>query len=219
MPRNGTGTMAVPNVFVVNTVANPDRVNENFTDVAAALTGSLPRDGQASMSGPLKAANGTVMLPSIAFDADTDTGFYWVSSGVIGCAVNGVRVLTITSQGIVLDNPPDPSATIESHGTVTSGTETFDFNDAPVHNVTQNGNVTFAPVNIPDGQDLQINLIHTSGTLTWSGVTRWVIGIDAPSETFAGTGLDPAALGANTTYTIVLQKFGAATLGYIVRCL
>jgi len=220
MPRNGSGTFSIANgPFTVGSVINPDRVNENFTDVAAGLTGSLPRDGQAAMTGPLKVANGTVTVPSIAFSADVDTGFYWVSEGVVGFAANGVRIFTMSDDGVVLDNPPDPSALIKSHGTVTGGTETFNYNDAPVHTVVQDGNVTIAVANLPDGADLQINLSHLSGTLTFTGITRWVVGVDAPEATFAGTGLDPAALGTNTTFTFVFQKFGSATLGYVVRCL
>ncbi len=64
-------------------------VNQNFTDAGTALTGSLARDGQSSMTGQFKAIAGTVGAPGISFGVDTNTGFRrasedemrWVSGG------------------------------------------------------------------------------------------------------------------------------------------
>lgn len=217
MPRNASGTMSVPNTFSVGQVANPVTVNENFTDVAGEITASLPRDGRAGMTGPLPLTVGSVSQPSLVFGTDTNTGLYWIEEGVLGFSVNGVRIARLNSQGFVLDNPAQTQ--VRAHGTVTSGTESFNFNDSPIHSVTQNGNVTFAIANLPDGQDLQINLTYTSGTLAFSNVDRWVLGIDAPSTTFAGTGLNPASLGANSQYTLVFSRVGTRTVGYVVRTL
>lgn len=90
MPRDGSGTYSVPNTFLPNTVMSATAVNQNFTDAGSALTGSLARDGQSSMTGQLKAAAGTVGAPGISFGVDTNTGFRrasedemrWVSGGV-----------------------------------------------------------------------------------------------------------------------------------------
>lgn len=89
MPRNGSGTSSVINTFVIDTIADPDEVNANFTDVADQLTNSLPRDGQAGMNAPLPLQNGTAALPALTFSSDTDTGFYRASANNIGIALGG----------------------------------------------------------------------------------------------------------------------------------
>lgn len=100
MPRNGSGTMSVPNSFSSGTPISSSQVNANFTDVASELTGSLPRDGQAAMTGQLKAASGSAAAPGVTFGSDTDTGFYRKASGTIGIVSDGTEVGTISSTGI-----------------------------------------------------------------------------------------------------------------------
>ena len=90
MPRNGSGTSSVINTFVIDTVADPDEVNANFTDVADQLTNSLPRDGQAGMNAPLPLQNGTAALPALTFTSDPDTGIYRESANKVGLALGGV---------------------------------------------------------------------------------------------------------------------------------
>lgn len=90
MPRNGSGTSSVINTFVIDTIADPDEVNANFTDVADQLTNSLPRDGQAGMNAPLPLQNGTAPLPALTFASDPDTGFYRSGANKIGVALGGV---------------------------------------------------------------------------------------------------------------------------------
>lgn len=90
MPRNGSGTSTVVNTFVIDTIADPDEVNANFTDVADQLTNSLPRDGQAGMNAPLPLQNGTASLPALTFTSDPDTGIYRAGTNKIGLALGGV---------------------------------------------------------------------------------------------------------------------------------
>lgn len=92
MPRNGSGTSSVINTFVIDTIADPDTVNENFTDVADQLTNSLPRDGQTGMNAPLPLQNGTVAAPALTFSTDPDTGLYRASSNRINVALGGSGV-------------------------------------------------------------------------------------------------------------------------------
>lgn len=92
MPRNGSGTSSVINTFVIDTIADPDEVNANFTDVADQLTNSLPRDGQAGMNAPLPLQNGSAAAPALTFTSDADTGFYRSSANHIGVALGGVGI-------------------------------------------------------------------------------------------------------------------------------
>ena len=93
MARNGSGTMSIINSFSANTTIESAKVNANFTDIASEITGSLPRNGEAGMTGQFKAADGTSALPGITFSSDPDLGFYRVSANVMG--VGG----TLTSNG------------------------------------------------------------------------------------------------------------------------
>jgi hypothetical protein len=56
-------------------------------------------NGDTTMTGPLKAANGSVSAPSITFASDTDLGFYRVSSDILGVTVGGVLVGTYSATG------------------------------------------------------------------------------------------------------------------------
>ena len=55
MPRNSQGLYTLPagNPVVPNTLIEANWANPTMEDIAAALTGSLPRDGSAPMTGPL----------------------------------------------------------------------------------------------------------------------------------------------------------------------
>jgi microcystin-dependent protein len=100
MPRNGSGTMSIPNSFTANTVISSADMNENNQDIATELTASLPINGVKAMTAPLPLASGTAALPSLTFSADTDTGIYRVGADQLGIAAGGVLVNTIASTGI-----------------------------------------------------------------------------------------------------------------------
>lgn len=86
MARNGSGTYSVPNSFSANTTIESAKVNQNFSDVGSEITGSLPRNGEAGMTGQFKAADGTSSAPGMSFSSDTDTGFYRSAANTIGVA-------------------------------------------------------------------------------------------------------------------------------------
>lgn len=100
MPRNGSGTFSVTNSFSSGTTIASADVNSNFTDVGAEITNSLPRDGQAAMTGQFKASNGTASAPAITFSADSDTGFYRAGANTVGVSANGSRIAEIGPNGI-----------------------------------------------------------------------------------------------------------------------
>lgn len=54
----------------------------------------------ATFTGALLAAVGLVSAPGVAFDGDSDTGFYWVSANTWGLVSGGVEYLRISSAGI-----------------------------------------------------------------------------------------------------------------------
>ncbi len=93
MARNGSGTMSIINSFSANTTIESSKVNANFTDVASEITGSLPRNGEAGMTGQFKAAAGTSTAPGITFSTDLNLGFYRSAADTMGVAG------TLTSDG------------------------------------------------------------------------------------------------------------------------
>lgn len=100
MPRNGSGTYSLPQApFVPGTVISSAAVNSDLNDIASALTGSLPRDGQAGMTGQLKLADGTTAVPGWAFTNEVGTGFSRPSTGTLSVDIQGVQVATITTAG------------------------------------------------------------------------------------------------------------------------
>lgn len=213
MSRNQSGIYTVPNSFTVNTIINPDRVNENFSDLGNEITNSLPRDGRAPMNGQLVSVAGTLAQPGIAFTGDLNSGFMWKSDGVVAYVVNGVEAFTMSSVGIRMTS----ASPVYDLGTQSSGTVTVDYDNGEVQKVTMAGDITLLPADIPEGQDLQLNLTYSSGKLAFSGVARWVLGTSPPSASFADTGLDPNALPSAALITMVFSRVGNEIVGYVVR--
>lgn len=106
MPRNGSGTASIVNTFTPLTTADANDVNENFTDIATMITDSLPRDGQAGMSGQFLATSGTVTEPGIAFNADPNTGFRRPAGDSIAAVCGGSDVATFDSTGVSVSAAP-----------------------------------------------------------------------------------------------------------------
>jgi hypothetical protein len=100
IPRNGSGAYSLPvPPFVPNTVISSSAVNSDFSDIATAITGSLARDGQGGMTGPLLAADGTLGAPGIAFVSEPDTGIRLSAADTMSLVAGGVDVLAITGTG------------------------------------------------------------------------------------------------------------------------
>jgi hypothetical protein len=97
MPRNGSGTMSVSNSFTSGATISSTAMNANFTDFASEVTGSLPRDGQAAMTGQFKSASGSVTAPGVTFSADLDCGFYRIGADNIGFSIGGVKLWDLGS--------------------------------------------------------------------------------------------------------------------------
>lgn len=75
MARNGAGVFAVINPTLVAALRSSTATNSNFTDAGTAITGTLPLDGTAGMTGQFKGYDGSLAAPGMAFSADTNTGF------------------------------------------------------------------------------------------------------------------------------------------------
>jgi microcystin-dependent protein len=100
MPRNGAGTMSIVNTASAGAVIASSDYNENFDDVAEQLTNSLALDGQSTMVGQIKAANGTSAAPALTFGSDTDTGAYRSAANEYAVAAGGTQITAVSASGL-----------------------------------------------------------------------------------------------------------------------
>lgn len=218
MPRNGSGTSTVINIFVIDTIADPDEVNANFTDVADQLTNSLPRDGQAGMNAPLPLQNGTVSLPALTFTSDTDSGIYRSAANKVGIAAGGSTAAVFTANGvedtITICDPSDGTkrARVDAGAITTGSTRVMtapdrDINISAVpkgylYGLTLSNNVSDATNDI----DIAAGEAADEGTAPWIMVLASTLTkrLDAAWAVGSGNGgLDTGSI-ANTTYHIWL---------------
>jgi len=140
MPRNGSGTYSLPVApFVGGTVISATDVNADFSDIAAAMTDSVARDGQTAMTGPLNmGANG---LTNVSTISTTGAVAFGSSMNVTGAAtllstlnVTGAATLKSTldvTGATTIAGKTTLNGQLQTNAAVTLGTT-----------VTINGNVT-----------------------------------------------------------------------------
>src|SRR5262245_4467957 len=116
MPRNGSGTYAIPTSFTPGTTISSPATNANNADIGSELTNSLPRDGQAGMTGQFKSANGSVDAPGTSFGSDLDCGFYRIGADNIGYAIGGATVLDIAASGLGVTGALSATSAITKNG-------------------------------------------------------------------------------------------------------
>lgn len=102
MPRDSSGVFTLVDGYeaVTGETIQPSQHNPPLEDIASALTGSLPRNGSAPMLAPVKLPDGSAAAPTLTFNAETGSGFFRVSNGVIGLAIGGVLVTQFTVGGV-----------------------------------------------------------------------------------------------------------------------
>lgn len=101
MPFNGSGSYSLSDTIANSTPGDADEVMGIFNDIATGLTNTVAKDGQSTMTGPLKVSNGTAAAPAIAPGSDTDTGIYRYGANQLGIAANGSAVGYFASTGWV----------------------------------------------------------------------------------------------------------------------
>jgi hypothetical protein len=233
-PRNGSGTYSIPSTVVLGTTINSAVENANNDDIASALTGSLPRNGEAGMTGQFKAASGTVAEPGITFGSDLDCGFYRIGADNIGGAVAGAKVLDISASGLGVTGALTKSGvSVEAFasGTVmlfvqtaapTGWTKGSTHNDKALRLVTgaagTGGSTAFTTVfaartiaqaNLPN---VNLSSASLSASTTLSGVTNLIVGGNSSAPgggNHAGTSLSTPT--ASTTISGFVPLGGSGT--------
>jgi microcystin-dependent protein len=116
MSRNGSGVFTVPNTFVSGNPVTAAGHNQNFADIATEMTNSVAADGQTTMTGPLKAASGTVGAPGITFASDPDSGLYRIGSNNLGVGVNGTKIIDVATTGASVTGDVAASGVLKQGG-------------------------------------------------------------------------------------------------------
>lgn len=126
--RNGSGTYAIPNTFTPGTTITASGFNQNFADIATEITNSIAADGQTTITGALKGANGSASAPSYGFNSDADTGMYRAGNDNLGLAAGGTKVVDVTSTGAAVTG----TLSVSGEVTLTTGLGTTSIADAAV---------------------------------------------------------------------------------------
>lgn len=98
MPRaGGVYTLPAGNPVVTLTVIASNWANNTMSDIATALTGSLPTDGSAPLTGPLRAADGAVGAPGLTWATETTSGWYRIGANQFGFSVGANLSLSVNA--------------------------------------------------------------------------------------------------------------------------
>jgi microcystin-dependent protein len=101
MPSDANGVYSLPSGYLAITgqTIQASQHNPPLEDIAVAVTGRLAASGANPMTGPVRAADGTVGAPSATFASATNSGFYKTAGG-IGVSIGGTKVAEFTAGGI-----------------------------------------------------------------------------------------------------------------------
>ena len=218
MARNGSGSYSLPEAaFVYDTAIDETAANNNFSDIATALTGSLAKDGQTTASARIPfaqgigLADGTAAAPAVNFTSDTDTGFYRIGVNNLGVSIAGAKAWEWKADG-----------DLEANGKNLNGVAAADFSGA----VTFTGSIvatgaTVTALNVADDQftiaddgDATKKIAFQASGIT-TGTTRTFTAPDA-SGTLALLGGAQTFDGAKTfsgaaAFTSTVDLSGATT--------
>jgi len=136
---------------------------------------ALLLDGTTSMTGQIKAADGSTATPSITFASDTDlnTGFYRPAEGEIGVVFDGVEVLRLTANTLAIGtDSPTSSAALD----VSSTTRGF----LPPRMSTTERNAVSSPVEGLIVWDTTDNALYQYSGSAWEklkvgGASKWTL--------------------------------------------
>ncbi len=99
MPFNGSGSFSLSDTIANSTPGDADEVMGIFNDIATAISNTVAKDGQSTMTGVLKAVNGSASAPSYTFGSDTNSGLYRYGADQVGVTANGSAVGYFASTG------------------------------------------------------------------------------------------------------------------------
>src|SRR5258708_12896701 len=105
--RNGGGTYTLPagNPVVTGTTITVQWANSTMPDIGTELSDSLSRSGKGGMLSQLALVNGTVLVPSLSWSSQTNTGLYRATTSDIRFSLAGADAFRITTTANFLYGP------------------------------------------------------------------------------------------------------------------
>ncbi len=122
LPFNGSGTFTLAQAaFVPNTPISSSAMNSDLSDIATnGLTNAVTKDGQTTITGPFKGANGSVGLPMYSFGSDTNTGMYRIGADELGLSVGGTKIIDIAATGAAVTGTLSSTGAFSAGGAITA---------------------------------------------------------------------------------------------------
>lgn len=97
MARNGSGVYSLSDTIAPSDPQSSTVLMGILNDIRDALTASVAADGQTTLTGPVKAADGSISAPGYSFNADPNTGWYRSASGVMRATLDGTNTFTLSA--------------------------------------------------------------------------------------------------------------------------
>lgn len=164
MSRNGSGTYtkAVSSFSPGGTITASDH-NSLWDDLVTEITNSVAADGQTTVTGPIKFADGDVSAPGLTFAADTDSGIYRAALNRFAFAAGGAQVAIFASASCSFQVPLTMSATATFRSeAIFSATAVF------TQPILVSGTATFTKGFIASATASFVEPILCSGTATFT---------------------------------------------------
>jgi len=121
MPWNGSGDFSLSDTIAPATNADANELQAILTDIGTGIDASINADGQSTITGALKGADGTAALPAYSFSADLNSGFYRIGSDNVGLSLGGTKRVDFLTTGISITGTLTASGQIlSSDGTKTA---------------------------------------------------------------------------------------------------
>ena len=175
-----TGLLSVSGNVISNNVMATNIVNVashtgSVVSVTANVTGgNLLTGGLISATGRIFAASGNVSAPGITFSADTgqDTGFYWISDGNAGVAVNATLRAYFNTTGLSSNGTVSASGNIDGGNLRTGGLISATSTITSAANMIANNVMATTIVNVASytGSVVSVTANVTGGNLRTGGL-------------------------------------------------
>lgn len=98
MPTDANGVYSLPPGYLATDgdLIQASQHNPPLEDLASSMTGRMPRNGNAAMTGALQLVDGTVSAPGMTFASAIGTGIFKTANG-FAITIGGVQVFEFTS--------------------------------------------------------------------------------------------------------------------------
>lgn len=99
MPYNGSGVFSLAASISPGDPQAAAVLMAILNDLKDGLSAAVAKDGQSSLTGPVKASNGSATAPSYTFGSDLNNGLYRRGADQTGVSCNGAEVGYFSSAG------------------------------------------------------------------------------------------------------------------------